>query len=244
MKAFRDAVADDLEGLIRLHDREIDGELVSALQDGGFPDTLALLPEDESGEATLAGMRAAVADLDITPEYLDRLAAEFAGVYLTGACGASPYESVWLHPEHLACQEPMFELRELYARAGLRVDDWHRRYDDHFVLQFQYLVRRLRDNEAQSPLTEIGRFIDEHVGFWLPNFAARLGSRCEMPFYPMLAALTVAWLEQLRTTIERITGEVRVSRDEVAQRIDAKFARAATDVAPVKFFPGSDGPSW
>ena len=54
-------------------------------------------------------MRAAVAELDDDAATLDELAADFAAIYLNNAYGASPYESVWLHDEHLACQQPMFD---------------------------------------------------------------------------------------------------------------------------------------
>jgi TorA maturation chaperone TorD len=73
------------------------------------------------------------------PASLDELAADYAAIYLNNSLGASPYESVWLSDDHLACAAPMFELRELYAAAGLRAADWRSRFDDHFVLQLQYL---------------------------------------------------------------------------------------------------------
>ena len=41
---FRDAVLDDLDQLIRLHDRELDAETLRALKSEGFPGGLALGP--------------------------------------------------------------------------------------------------------------------------------------------------------------------------------------------------------
>ena len=238
MDAFRLALADDVAVLVRLHDRELDAATIAALHDDGFPATLALLPAGDAGEAALARMRGAVAGLSADPAHIDRLAADFAAIYLTGACGASPYESVWLHDEHLACQQPMFELREIYAAAGLRVDDWRKRYDDHLVLQLQYLAQRLRSPQEDSTLATLGSFLDEHLGFWFPDFAGRVVARCDSDFYAALAALTAAWLERLRAVIEEVSGQSRPPRAMLEKTIKAKFAAETASVAPLKFVPG------
>ena len=255
---LRAALADDLDGLARLHDREIDGALIEALAAVGFPDNLALLPD----EATREAMRSTVAHLprgdsfqsqknwhhatlDSEISASDALAADYAGIYLNGACTASPYESVWLTDEHLTCQLPMFELRALYEKAGLTVDDWRKRYDDHFVLQFQYLAHSLR-NEA-VPLEEIGRFLDEHVGHWFPDFAKAVTLRGDTDFYRGLAVITADWLARCRSLIEEITGKARTPRELIADRLKKKMALASGELAPIKFMPGGRpeaGPSW
>jgi putative dimethyl sulfoxide reductase chaperone len=250
---LRIALADDLDGLIRLHERELDAETLRALKDCAFPKSLALLPDAEVGAAMERAVDEAVAALqenDVAAtgangnRTLDVLAADYAAIYLNNAFGSSPYESVWLHDEHLACQQPMFELRELYAAAGLRVDDWRKRYDDHFVLQFQYLVHRLRQSEELAPLAGLGVFLDEHVGYWFPDFAARVAQRADTPVYACLAVLTAGWLDQLRQVIEDASAEPRTPREVIAQRIKGKMSEAAATVAPIKFMPGVGGPSW
>jgi putative dimethyl sulfoxide reductase chaperone len=238
---LRGALADDLEGLARLHDREIDRALVDALVEVGFPDNFALLPADDVRTA----MRAAALELHAAgDQWRDELAADFAGIYLNGACGASPYESVWLTDEHLTCQLPMFEMRALYDAAGLTVDDWRKRYDDHFVLQFQYLAHCLRD--PQVPLERIGALLDEHVGHWFGDFAQAVANRAGTDFYRVLALLTADWLERLRALVEEVTGESRTPRDAMAERIRKKLALATGELAPVKFVPGggANEPGW
>ena len=133
---FRDAVLDDLDQLIRLHDRELDAETLRALKSEGFPGGLALGPDSEIAVLAYANLHAALAGLpeDPPPQVTDELAADFAAIYLNNSLGASPYESVWLDDEHLACQRPMFELRDIYAAAGFKVTDWRSRFDDHLVL--------------------------------------------------------------------------------------------------------------
>jgi TorA maturation chaperone TorD len=240
---LRGALADDLDGLARLHDRELDAALVAALAAVGFPDNFALLP----GEAARDAMRTAVHNLQengAAAAWQDDLAADFAAIYLNGACGASPYESVWLTDEHLTCQLPMFELRARYEQAGLAVDDWRKRYDDHLVLQFQYLAHRLR---AGAPLDELGAFLDEHVGHWFPDFARAVATRAGTDFYRALALLTAAWLERCRALVEEVDGTPRTPRDVMAERIRKKIALAAGELAPVRFMPGGRpdaGPSW
>ncbi len=108
------ALCDDLDQLIRLHDRELDAETLAALRESSFPEGLALLPEGDAATCAAENMRRALTE-NLT---LDELAADFAAIYLNNALGASPYESVWLSDDHLACSAPMFELRDLYAALG------------------------------------------------------------------------------------------------------------------------------
>jgi len=247
---LRAALADDLDGLARLHDREVDPALIAALVAVEFPDNLALLPDPATREAMRSVIghlqknwaNAALAD---GVSAADALAADYAGIYLNGACTASPYESVWLTDEHLTCQLPMFELRALYEKAGLVVDDWRKRYDDHFVLQFQYLAHCLR-SEAVA-LEAIGRFLDEHVGHWFPGFAKAVTQRGDTDFYRGLAVITADWLERCRSLIEEITGEARIPHEVIAERLKKKMALASGELAPIKFMPGGSpaaGPSW
>ena len=140
------ALADDAETLARLHDRELDAATLAALREVGFPDNLALLPQDATASEAWDTMRAALGFIADPPQAadLDALAVEYAAIYLTGAYGASPAESVWLDQDHIACQQPMFELREIYLAAGLAAENWRKRPDDHLVLQLQYIAHMLR----------------------------------------------------------------------------------------------------
>ena len=247
---LRSALADDLDGLARLHDREVTETLIADLMAVSFPDNLALLPDD----ATRDAMRRTIEHLqknwhDATfaegISAADALAADYAGIYLNGACTASPYESVWLTDEHLTCQLPMFELRTRYEQVGLAVDDWRKRYDDHFVLQFQYLAHCLRSDAVT--LEALGRFLDEHVGHWFPDFAKAVAQRGDTDFYRGLAVITADWLERCRALIEEMTGEARTPREVIAERLKKKMALASGELAPIKFIPGGSpaaGPSW
>ncbi len=159
--------------------------LAAALRAAEFPHGLALPPAGEAGQQACANMAAALTE----PASLDELAADYAAIYLNNSLGASPYESVWLSDDHLACAAPMFELRELYAAAGLRAADWRSRFDDHFVLQLQYLQHLLH---VPAEGRQAASFIDEHVGYWFPDFAQRVSLFCATSFYAALAGFTAA----------------------------------------------------
>ena len=235
---LRNALVEDLDQLIRLHDRELDAETLAALRTAAFPGGLALSAADESGETAYANMAAALRE---NPT-LDELAADYAAIYLNNSFGASPYESVWLSDEHLACDRPMFELREIYAAAGWRVGDWRRRFDDHLVLQLQYL-RRVLASAAVDP-EKLASFIDEHIGYWLPDWGQRVSSHCGTRFYAALAELTHVWLRRFRELLGEIHDLPLPSRERMGEKINRKLALDKAEIAPVRFMPGVQGPSW
>lgn len=231
-------LAEDLDQLIRLHDREVDAETLSALRSADFPNGLALLPSGETGQLAYRNMAIALA----ASSTLDELAADFASIYLNNSLSASPYESVWLSDDHLACSGPMFELRDLYAAAGLEAADWRKRFDDHLVCQLQYL-RHLLAN-ASGSLNRAAGFIDEHIGYWFPDFAQRVSQYCDTPFYAALVELTHVWLLRFRELLDEIYDQPIPSREQMSERINRKLAQDKAEVAPIRFMPGVQGPSW
>lgn len=202
-----EAIAEDAESLATLHDRELTPDLATALAEVGFPASLGLLPATAERAAWQA-MAAGVADLpepDDTAGF-DDLAAEYAAIYLTGAYGASPCESVWTDDDHLVCQDAMFQWRDILGSVGLVAADWRTRADDHLVFQLLYLGHAVRRAASPDDWRAIAHVLDEHTLRWLPDFAARVAARSASPFYAALAVLTAAW--------------VGVARDVVAARLD------------------------
>lgn len=197
MKTFLSEFADDAETLARLHDRELDAATLIALKEIGFPDNLALLPQDEESRAAWQFMRNAVSSAPTFRE-IDELAAEYAAIYLTGSYGISPCESVWLDEDRLTCREPMFALREIYKAAGLAAADWRKRPDDHLVLQLLFIAHALHPAASANFLVQM---MDEHLLRWLPDFSARVATRTSQPFYAGLGMLTLAWCRELRIAL-------------------------------------------
>jgi len=237
-RELAEALAEDAEALAALHDRELTAEMLAALREVGFPQNLGLLPVGEHSLEAWQLMAASLAETDAAD--IELLAADYAAIYLTGAYGASPCESVWLDDDHLACQAPMFELRRLYAEAGLAATDWRRRPEDHLALQLLYIAHALRRAAGADDLRRLAVMLDEHLLRWLPGFAARVAARAETPFFAVLGRQTFAWCEQLRDLLAERLGEPRPTREEIAARLKP---RRHVEAAPLAYMPGA-APSW
>lgn len=236
------AIAEDAELLAALHDRELTTDLITALHEADFPDSLSLLPARQEAVSAWRMMGKALAALPYltdTPQ-LDELAAEYAAIYLTGAYGASPCESVWTDDDHLVCQAAMFQLRAMYAARGLATPDWRQRADDHLVLQLLFIAHLARTARAPDDWRALATLLDEHPLRWIEEFAGRVAARTCSPFYAGLVVLTATWLDTLRDLIARHLGEPRPTRAE----IDARLRPVVQPVEqPVAFMPGC-GPNW
>lgn len=232
------ALAEDAEMLAALHDREPAAVTLAVLREVGFPANLGLLPADAGACETWRRMAQAVAQASGARP--DDLAADYAAIYLTGAYGASPCESVWLDDDHLACQAPMFALRERYAAAGLAATDWRKRPDDHLVLQLLYVAHALRQANDAAALRGLASMLDQHLLRWLPDFAARVSDRCEHPFFAVLAGLTFLWCEQLRDLLAECLAEPRPAREAIEARHEPQ---QQAETVPLAYLPGA-APSW
>ena len=113
---------------------------------------------------------------------------------------AQPYGSVWLEQRQSLMQDSTLAVISLYEAGGVEVDEDFRDLPDHIVaeLEFLYLLlfRRaeaLRNEDADAAARYAGlqrRFLDEHLGRWVPPFAAAMLEGAQTAFYRELAALT------------------------------------------------------
>lgn len=221
---FRQGVAEDLQELAWLQDRELSYALVEELKQVNFPDNLGLSLQSSPSQEALDFMRKAVADLPVPIEKkgLDELAVDFASIYLNNNLHASPYESVWLTDEGLTRQEPMFQVRRWYEKYNLVAQNWRARPDDHLVLQLQFISHLISLDERLDSLKEASCFLDEHLLRWIKLFASRVASRCETPFYAGLVLLMAQYLDELRDLLAKIVNEPRPSAEEIEQRMKPK----------------------
>jgi TorA maturation chaperone TorD len=246
VELFRAAAADDLRLLAALHDRELDAERLMALWQDGYEDFLGLRLVGEPARRALGLLREGLTDIPagLDAESLDRLAADYANIYLTHGLRASPYESVWFDEEGLVMQAAMFDLRAWYGRHGLAVADWRERSDDHLVHQLQFLAHLLAPDEGEgADLSEVARFLDEHLLLWIDRFAERVARRCETRFYAGLALLTAAWLDELREILADLAQVPRLTAEEIEVRQRPRAVMAVAVPPPSAFVPGS-GPVW
>ena len=239
---FRRAVAEDLRLLALMHDREMDRGLLSALRRECISDLLGLRLEVTRSRQAIALLGAGLDDIPAAPsvETLDRLAAEYADIYLTGAYRASPCESVWLDEDGLTMQEPMFQVRDWYRRHGLRVADWRARTDDHLVTQLQFLAHLLEAGSDSGVIGEAAQFLDEHLLRWIGAFAERVAARAETRLYAGLAMLTAAYLDELRDLLSRILDTPRPTAEEIEERMRPKVSVAV----PLPTHGLGTGPTW
>lgn len=230
-KQFFAAVAEDLQAFALLHHAEPTSELIADLKAVGFPDNLALKLKARESTELLA---AALAEIPSPPDAatLERLAVDYASIYLTYALKASPCESVWLDDDHLACQNAMFEVREWYKRYDLSVENWRTRSDDHLVLQLLFITHLLKKNEAH----EAAAFMDAHLLRWLTGFAQRIATRSDSQYFAGLAVLTGVYCEELRDLLTELLDMPRVTPPPPVKAAEPELNCGS-------FVPG-DGPGW
>lgn len=219
-------ITDYLRLLADLHATELTRERLAELQAINFPATEGL-------------------SQPITDSEMDALATDFADIYLNGSYHTSPNESVWLDDEELVCQQPMFDVREWYARHGLEAPNWRKMADDHLVNQLLFIAF-LFDKAAvdNNPLLleEIATFMDEHLLRWLLPFTTRVAEHCETAFYAYLGLLTSTYADKLRNMLAEILGSPRPSHEEIETRMKTR-QRAAIQPQPMQYYPGA-APSW
>lgn len=207
--------SEGLEVLIRFHDRELDQDTLSELLTHrvaeGFTEFFA---PDSTGAKAAEFLSETLADVGPAPEdaVLDEMAVDFADLYLTHGYRVSPNGSVWLTEDKLERQLPMFDVRDWYEHYSISVPDWRIRADDHIVHEFQFVAFLCRLGTLVSA-QDAGRFLDLHVLPWVPEFCLRARDRVRHPVYAAVMQLSLAFLEELRASLERITGEVRQVRD-------------------------------
>ena len=240
----RRAISEDLAMLAVLHDREADAQTLERLRKEPFEAWLGLRLLSSESRAALDFMDQALAELpDVVDEaVLDRLAVEYARIYLNHHYSASPEESVWLTVENIVRQEPMFEVRAAYRRHGLEAEDWRRRPDDHLVMQLLFLSHLFAKVAGNDALIDAARFLDRHTLVWIRDFAGALAARAEQKFYVGLALTTACYVDELRNYLVDVTGEER--RDEAFRQEAFRRMKKPDEQAENRpFVPGS-APSW
>lgn len=236
------AAAEDLLLLASLNDREITPEFLAELRRSSLAECLSLQSNDDAGHAAFAVFAAALAspECDGSPETLALLHADFAAIYLNHTFSVSPVECVWLDPQGLILQEPMFEIRRWYDHYGLRVPNWRIRSDDHLVHQLEFVAHLLACDLDHAP-KDAAAFMDHHVLRWIEPFSARVAQRCNTQFYAGLVLVTAVVLKQLRQQLVDLAGMPLVEVEPIEEEKQRRRAKAQQEAA--RFLPGV-APSW
>lgn len=234
--------ADDLRLLAHLHDRELTPELLSELRRCPMASRLAIRPDVDEDFAAFLLMDEALASraCDGSPAHMDLLHADFAAIYLNHTYSVSPNEGVWLEPEGLDRQEPMFEVRRWYQHYGMQAPDWRKRPDDNLVLQLQFIAHLL-EGPTPDASKDAAAFMDHHILRWIEHFAERIAHRCDTQFYAGLALVTAVHLKALRKTLVNAVGMPLVEMEPIEE--EKRRRREAAQEAAARFLPGV-APSW
>jgi TorA maturation chaperone TorD len=179
--------AEDLRALAWLHEMERAPAVLVELHRSGFPQTLSLLPPTHDAVTQMAAALAAIADTtrDAAARCTDDLAADYAGIYLTHAMRAAPYESVWRDEDQLMMQAPTFAVRDFYTRHGMVVQNWRHQPDDHLSHELRFVALLLERGERR----EASRFLRTHLLVWLPLFTEKVELACRDPLLRRLGYL-------------------------------------------------------
>jgi TorA maturation chaperone TorD len=146
--------------------------------------------------AAALGLRDAFATAEI-----DELLVDYTRLFLGPThARARPYGSVWLDADAALMRDSTLEVIDLYALGGFEIAEAFRDLPDHVAaeLEFLYLLtfRRNRaqvtgDADALATIEALRRrFLDEHLGRWIPPFTAALRAGAETPYYRALGELT------------------------------------------------------
>lgn len=237
---FLSAVADDLELLANLHDREPTAELIEAARDFPVQQAFGLILASEPALCALSAVALAAGALPkpVDATALEELATGYADVYLKYTYRASPTESVWLTEDGLERQAPMFKVRAFYRRHGLVSTDGANRPDDHLVIELRFLARLMREGcESLEAVADAARFMDEHLLHWVKKFAFKLVDAGAPDWYAAIALLTESYVEELRDHLTALTGHERPKPQPAVPRA------GAPKQIEERYVPGA-APSW
>lgn len=186
--------AQDLRTLAWLHAAERDSATWIALLNAGFPAGLTL-PGGAALASALANLRDSGQEQPLRSD--DLLAADYAGIYLTHALRASPFESVWRDEDHLMLQGATFAVRAFYKRYQMTVPDWRAMPEDHLTHELSFVAHLLEEDELAAAL----QFMDEHLMTWLDQFCERVEARAGTTIYAGLALATRVACHSLQTAL-------------------------------------------
>lgn len=242
------ALASDLGLLARLHDRELDEEILDIIKEIPVREWFSLNLEGPEAEEAFRLIEKSLAEIpDLSePGAVDELAAEYAAIYLTHAYRSAPTESVWRDEEGLERQAAMFRVRSWYEHYGIRVPNWRVRSDDHIVHEIEFLAFLCEVGKDADNMAQPARFLREHPLVWIPEFCRRVVQRCQLPLYAGIALLTLAYLQRLAEFLGKLTGE-----DMTAAPMELPHGATGVNGSkmptcgdpPARYVPGIE-PSW
>ena len=156
-------------------------------------------------EQTIAEMKIFVSQYSgDAQKLLTDLQIEYTYLFISAVprVSAPPYESVY-SGRGLLMGEPVSRVLHLYREAGLTISESYDALPDHIgaELEFMFYLVQQETKAKQTDERETAdtwrekqsHFLSEHLLQWSSPFMARVTQNARMPFYRLLAGLSVAF---------------------------------------------------
>ncbi|MDF1531279.1 MAG: molecular chaperone TorD family protein [ANME-2 cluster archaeon] len=132
---------------------------------------------------------------------------------------APPYGSVYLEGERKVMGNSTLDAIRRYKAAGLDISDDHKESPDHITVELEfmyYLIHKelqvIKQADIEGTLDNLNvqvRFLQDHLGAWVPGFSDNIEQNTGTGFYKNLAGFTRAFIEKdmadLRETIDGLS---------------------------------------
>lgn len=148
-------------------------------------------------------------------ELREELAVEFTRLFLGPGPHISAHESVFVEADGGIgglWGEKTVEVKRFIEAAGLTYGSDYTGIPDHISVELEFLQRLVAceaenwgESDTGNALFCLGvekRFIDEHLGRWVPAFCDKVAARAAMLFYREMAGVTKRFLEYEQRTID------------------------------------------
>jgi DMSO reductase family type II enzyme chaperone len=115
-----------------------------------------------------------------------------------------PYETQYEFPHVFQQTQALADIAGSYRAFGLQVSNSGGERLDHITVELEfmsflvykqaYAMAHHEQEQVQICLDALRRFMEEHLGRWVPTFATRLARKAGEGFYKELADLTAWWV--------------------------------------------------
>ncbi len=145
----------------------------------------------------------------------EELAVEFTRLFLGPGTHISAHESVFVEVDDGVgglWGEKTVEVKKFIETVGLSYGSDFTGIPDHISVELEFLQKlaeweagKWAESDAESALYCLGvekRFIEEHLGKWVPELCDKVAAQADLPFYRAMAGVTKEFIEYEQSTID------------------------------------------
>ena len=145
----------------------------------------------------------------------EELAVEFTRLFLGPDSHISAHESVFVEVDGGVgglWGEKTVEVKKFIEAAGLTYGADYTGIPDHVSVELEFLQKlaeweagKWAQSDAENAVYCLGvekRFIEEHLGKWVPELCDKVADRADLPFYREMAGVTKKFIEYDQRTID------------------------------------------